>query len=240
MSKRTILPGEAAPQARPFASVLTDPLQAASSSAGRRLNRQLEELREQARAEGYAEGLASGREQGRQEGYREGLEAAMAEVERRTRAGLEELAQTLQRVDECFGPLMDRFFANCEEALAPLALAIAVRLLAKELQADPAAAMGLAREALAEVTHAESARIRVHPFHGAVLRERMAELLAASESLRRIEVVDDPTVAAGVIVDSAGGVIDATLPTRVRNLVRQTLGETFLPREGDEDEAVAA
>jgi flagellar biosynthesis/type III secretory pathway protein FliH len=113
-------------------------------------------------------------------------------------------------------------------------------LLAKELRTDPAAALGLAREALAEVTHAESARIRVNPFHGAVLRERMPELLAASESLKRIEVVDDPTVAAGVIVDSAGGVIDATLPTRVRNLVRQTLGEAFLPEEGSDDEAVAA
>jgi len=240
LSRRTILSGDAAPQARPFASILTDPLSAASSSVGGKLNRQLEELREQARAEGYAEGLARGLEQGRQEGYRDGLEAATAEVERRTRAGLEELAQTLQRVDECFGPLMDRFFANCEEALAPLALAIAARLLGRELSADPSAVVGLAREALAEVTHAESARIRVNPFHGAVLRERMPELLAASESLKRIEVVDDPAVAAGVIVDSAGGVIDATLPTRVRNLVRQTLGEAFLPEEGRDDEAVAA
>lgn len=240
MSRRTILSGDTAPTARPFASILTDPLHAARSSAGGRLNRQLEELREQARAEGYAAGFAQGQEQGRQEGYRDGLEAATAEVERRTRAGLEELAQTLRRVDECFGPLLDRFFANCEEALAPLALAIAARLLARELSADPSAVVGLAREALAEVTHAESARIRVNPFHGAILRQRMPELLAASESLKRIEVVDDPAVAAGVIVDSAGGVIDATLHTRVRNLVRQTLGEAFLSEEGNDREAVAA
>ncbi|MEJ5170804.1 MAG: FliH/SctL family protein [Fimbriimonadales bacterium] len=240
MSRPTILPGNAAPAAKPFVSVLTDPLSAASRSTGSRLNQQLEELKERARAEGFEEGRARGFEQGREEGYRAGFEQATAEVELRTRAGLEELAETLRRVDECFGPLMDRFFANCEEALAPLAMAIAARLVARELATDPSAAIGLAREALAEVTHAESARIRVNPFHGAALRDRMPELLAASESLKRIEVVDDPTIGQGVIVDSAGGVIDATLATRVRNLVRQTLGEQFLPNTEANDEALAA
>jgi flagellar assembly protein FliH len=240
LSKRTILPGEHAVAAKPFLAVLKDPLQAVASQQGSRLHQQLEQLREEARREGYEEGMRRGFEEGRVAGYREGFEQATTEVRNREKAALDGFLASLQQVEECFGPLMDRFFANCEEALAPLAMAIASRLVAKELTLGADAALAVAREALAEVTHAESARIRVNPFQSPALRQRMAELLNASESLKRIELVDDPAVDGGVIVDSAGGVIDASLPTRVRNLVRAVLGEGFLPKEGDDDEALAA
>ncbi|MCX7800440.1 MAG: FliH/SctL family protein [Fimbriimonadales bacterium] len=240
MSRRAILPGEAVVAAKPFLSVLTDPLQAAASQKGSRLHHQLERLREAARREGYEEGLRRGLDEGREAGYREGFEKAVADVRAREQAALEEFVAGLRQLEDCFGPLLDRFFANCEEALAPLAMAVAARLVARELSMGPEAALALAREALAEVTHADSARIRVHPLHSRALRERAADLLAVSESLKRIEFVDDPSIEGGVIVDSAGGVIDASLPTRVRNLVRAVLGEGFLPKEAEGDEAVAA
>lgn len=240
MSKRAILPAEAAFAATPFHTVLTDPVQAAAGQRGSRLSQQLDALREEARREGYEDGLRRGLEEGREAGYREGFEQALAEVRNREQAALEEFVAGLKRVEECFGPLLDRFFANCEEALAPLAMAIAAKLVARELSLGQEAAVALAREALAEVTHAESARILVHPFHSRALRERAPELLAASQSLQRIEFVDDPTVDGGVIVDSAGGAIDASMPTRVRNLVRAVLGEGFLPKENQDDEALAA
>ncbi len=74
------------------------------------------------------------------------------------------------------------------------------------------------------MTHSRHARIRLNPFDGAILQNHRTELLAASGSLRDIELVDDPTIVGGCVIETEGGLVDATTETRLE-LLSTTLEE---------------
>ncbi len=99
--------------------------------------------------------------------------------------------------------------------VAELALVVAMRIVGKAVEADPAVVVEMAKTALKEVTHAVDARVKVNPADAAILRKAMPELMGSSLSLRNIDVVDDPSVAAGCYVETDGGLVDATIDTMI-------------------------
>src|SRR6266705_24966 len=74
-----------------------------------------------------------------------------------------------------------------EQQIERLAVAIARRVLRRELTVDPQAIQGLLKAALAQIQVQEVNRVRVHPEHEAAVRA----CLARCGSGTRIEVVGD-------------------------------------------------
>lgn len=175
----------------------------------------LEQLKQQARLEGIKEGYAEGLEKGRKEAMRN----LKADCEAHARAFAEELNATMG----VFQASIQQFYRNAEESLAGLALAIAARIVAREVETSPETALEIAKEAVAEVTHAESATVRLNPFQSEIVRAHADQLLAVSPSLKDVQIVDDPSIAGGCVIESAGGRIDASIEFRVRALMEAML-----------------
>lgn len=175
----------------------------------------LEVAKAAARAEGFAQGLEEGRLSGRAEGF----EAAKTEEMARRKAAIDRFATELNQIGESVLAGVYDWFRQSEESLAALAMLTAARIIAREPATAPDSALSIAREAIADVTHAESARIRVNPFSAPALEEHKAELMAVSPSLKGIQIVDDPSILGGCVIESAGGVIDATLETRIASIL---------------------
>jgi flagellar assembly protein FliH len=172
-------------------------------------------LREKARQEAVRAGF----EQGFQAGFEQGQREAAARFEDEHRMALAAFVDELNlRADRLEAAFAD-WVAHLEAPLAGLATVIAARVLARELQSDPAAVVGIAKQALAEVTHASEARIRVNPFDSAEIEAHRDALLAASSGLRRIDIVNDPSILGGCLVETDGGSIDA----RVESMLEQAL-----------------
>lgn len=168
----------------------------------------LNKLRESAKKEGYEVGYQAGFEAGR----KEGLDAIEAEY----RASIQEFAHLLQdKADQVVFAAQQWTFA-AEQDLAELAVLIAARIVAREIRLDTEVVNAIAHEAVAEFAHSTSIRIRMNPFDLPALQARRDELLAVSRQLRQIEIVGDEAVAGGCIVESDGGVVDATLETRLK------------------------
>ncbi len=122
-------------------------------------------------------------------------------------------------------PVMDRMNASIQEVLdmrpqlrraaeqdlVRLALAIARRILHRELHVDPAALSGLVRFAFDRIGRAEKYHIRVHP--------NMAEAVEQSVPRRHdasIQVEADPACALGtLIIRTGGGTIDASVENQL-------------------------
>lgn len=175
----------------------------------------LDQLKEQAKLEG------------RKEGYAEGLEKGRKEALRNMKADCEgHAAEFANDLNEIVGVLQEsirQFYTNAEESLAGLALVIAARIVAREIETVPETALEIAREAIAEVTHAESATVRVNPFHSATVRSHADMLRTVSPSLKNVKIVDDPSISGGCIIESTGGRIDASIEYRVRTLMESML-----------------
>lgn len=177
-----------------------------------------QEAVESGHAEGYRAGYAAGFEAGQERGTRHAHDAAEARY-------ADEIGRFVDGLEETGQAMLDaiqRWYGLAEESLAGLALVIAERVIAAELSTSKDAAVSIARDAIAEVTHATEARIRVHPFDSDAVRARASDLLMAAASLRSVEVVDDPAVPGGCVIETDGGVIDATIATKLRTILEAT------------------
>ncbi len=119
-------------------------------------------------------------------------------------------------IEETAG-LKPRLRASAERELVGLALAIARRILRRELQVDAEAVLGLAKAALEKASLREVTGVRLHPALAAPVRAHLARIGAPQS----IEVRDDPSLEPGaVLVETVRGTIDASLETQLDEIGR--------------------
>lgn len=216
---RVIHSGESALEASPvFAHLPTiDPKIAGFNKVAKtdKTTTILDQLKEQAKLEGKKEGYAEGLEKGRKE--------ALRNMKADCESHATEFAGELNAIVDVLQGSIQQFYRNAEESLAGLAIAIAARIVAREIETVPETALEIAKEAIAEVTHAENATVRVNPFHSATVRSHADLLRAASPSLKNVQIVDDPAIRGGCVIESTGGRIDASIEYRVRALMESML-----------------
>ncbi len=220
---RAVLGRNPAQRVDPFAVTLesVDPAQMLASGVGPgklgRTAEGLQKLRDEARTEGLALGRAEGFEAGRSEGRELGYEEL--------RARFDEFRDALDESAKGVDAAMASWYERSEQALSELAVLIAARVVAQEIQTQPGIVAAIVKEALAEVTHSESVRIRLNPFDVGIVREHQHELYSASPSVRRVEIVDDPTLEAGCVIESEGGLVDASLRTKLEAVLIALRGQ---------------
>jgi flagellar assembly protein FliH len=144
----------------------------------------------------------------RREGEAAGRQAAEAEV----RPVLQRLAASIQQVSE----LPARLRAQGESDLVKLAVAIAQRILQRELNVDPAVIAGLVRVGLEKVRMQDMMRVRVSPDHQAAVKEYLTRSGAA-----HVEVIADPTQElGGMIFETSRGKLDVSISTQLSEIER--------------------
>jgi flagellar assembly protein FliH len=161
------------------------------------LKQQSEQRIRDAQAAGMREGEAAGRAR------------AMAEVQ----PVIERLARAIDEI----GGLRARLRAEAEADLVQLSLAIAKRILRREMAIDPDALHGLILGALAKLQGQEIARVRVHPSHAAALTACLRQNLNAD----RIEIIADPSRETGsVLFETPRGNLDAGVESQLQEIER--------------------
>ncbi len=151
---------------------------------------------------------AEARQDGLREGEALGRQRAAAEVE--------PVLQRLARSIEDIGSLRARLRREAEADLVRLALAIARRVLRRELAVDPEALRGLALAALEKLQAGEIRRVRAHPSHIASIQACLRESAGIS-----IEIVADPGRPPGsVVFETARGDLDASIETQLSEIER--------------------
>jgi flagellar assembly protein FliH len=149
--------------------------------------------------------LRAAREEGRREG-----EAA---VRRQLDAVIEQLARSV----EDLSTVRARLRRQAEADLVHLAVAIARRILRRELTLDPDAIAGLVHAALQRLAGQEIARVRVHPELAVAIRTALAE----GQGAQAAEVVADARLEVGaVIFETERGNLDASVETQLAEIER--------------------
>ena len=162
---------------------------------------QLQQQYEQRAREAHAAGLREGEAAGRQ----------------RAGAELQPVIDRLARSIEEIGGLRARLRAEAEADLIQLSLAIARRVIRRELAIDPEALHGLVLGALEKLQGQEISRVRVHPAHAALV----AASLRLNCASAKVEVIADPSRAVGtVIFETQHGNLDASVESQLQEIER--------------------
>jgi flagellar assembly protein FliH len=148
-----------------------------------------------------------------QQAFQEGQAAGRQEM----LAQMEALTVRLARSIEELSGLRPRFRHEAEQDLVALSIAIARRILHRELTVSPEALLGLVKAALEKIELREVHRVRVAR-EDAPMIEQYLEKIGPP---RRVEVVADATLVRGsVLLDSTRGVLDASVETQLAEIER--------------------
>lgn len=158
---------------------------------------ELIQLRETARAEGYAEGLAAGR--------------AKAEL----------ACGQMKQLTESFDNTLDNLDFHIADMVLDLALDVARQVVAGELAVRPQHILDVVNQALRQMAESSrSARLLLNPEDAALVRPHLDQVLDKN----RLRIVEDiRIVRGGCLIETPQGDLDATLPSRWRQVV-QVLG----------------
>ncbi len=152
-----------------------------------------------------------------QAAYRRGFEEGGAAERQQRAAQLETALERLARTVEEIAGMKPRLRQEAEGEVVKLAIAIARRVLHRELTTDPDALGGLLRSALDKLDGREVHRLRVNPRDAAAV-ERCLQKIG---SPRKIEIVPDTALDWGaMLLDTAHGSLDASVETQLNEIER--------------------
>lgn len=153
--------------------------------------------------------LARTREAAFQEGLRQGREQSAAEV----KTAADRFGQMLRDL----AGLKRKIRNEAEFDVLKLSLAIARRILHRELAVDSEAIQGLIHAALEKLANREISRVRVHPACVDAVRSALERINTAPA----IEICSDPTLKNGdLIFETTLGELDASIDTQLQEIQR--------------------
>ena len=151
--------------------------------------------------------------QARQAGFEEGKRKATQESAAEITAVLDRLSQKLHEIDA----LRSKLRKHAEMDVVKLALAIAQRILRRELTTDPESIQGLVHAALQKIQNRDILRIRVYPTGAEALKASLARAGAAPA----IQVWPDPMLKTGdLLFETSVGELDASAQTQLQEIER--------------------
>jgi flagellar assembly protein FliH len=169
------------------------------------------ERRDQARRTEQQHEIERRVQEARTAGFQEGAVSTKAAAAAEVKALQEKVGETIAAMAE----LRPRLRRQAEADLVKLALAIARRILHRELAVDPEAMRGLIQAALEKLQSQEICRVRIHPSQEAVVRS----ILERSPQSRAVQVQADASLDRGAAVfETARGNLDASVETQLREI----------------------
>jgi flagellar assembly protein FliH len=153
--------------------------------------------------------MAEAFDRGRREGRAEGERAAIAQLD----PVFARLSRSIAEIASA-GVALRR---EAEEDVVKLSVAIARRILHRELSLDPDAVLGLVKVALGRVDAQEVHRVRANPEDA----PKIAAELDSLSLVEKIEVLADSTLERGsLLFETKRGTFDASLTTQLAEIER--------------------
>jgi flagellar assembly protein FliH len=160
---------------------------------------------------------AEERERIEQEAYQRGFNEGTATGKQQAAAELQPVVERLGRTLAELAGLRSRIRREAEKDLLKLAVAIARRVLHRELTLDPESIEGVIKVALEKMQSRELCRIRVHPDQEPTIKASLDRFSSA----QKIELIADASLHLGdVLFETAHGTLDASIESQLREIER--------------------
>lgn len=149
--------------------------------------------------------------------YNQGLAAGEAAALQRMQQKLDPVLNGLNAMIAELASSRKRLRAEAEDDAMKLAIAIARRVLYRELSTDPEAILGLVKAAFGKLNARETHRLRVSPADAAAIQEHRAKLQLPPA----LEIASDGSLTPGsAIFETSRGDLDASVDTQLAEIDR--------------------
>ena len=173
---------------------------------GRQMRAQAAADAEANKKEAYAAGFSSGEEGGYKKGYEDGYNKGK-------QAGLQETSgavSMMQQVIEQLKSYHVQILSDSQKDIAKMALAVAEKVLHKEIMMDPNTVISVVKNALGKVSFKKQFTVHVNPLDLEVLKSAGDQVRAALDGYESLKFKASPQVEpGGCVVQTESGSVDA-------------------------------
>jgi flagellar assembly protein FliH len=149
--------------------------------------------------------------------YQQGVAAGEAAATQRAQARLDPVLTGFGKIVQELSTLRRRFRAEAEESTVALAIAIAKRVLHREINSDPEAILGLVKAAFQKCDARELHKLRLSPADAAVVQENRSQLGLPPG----LEIQGDAGLVRGAaIFETTRGDLDASMQSQIGEIER--------------------
>lgn len=161
--------------------------------------------------------------------FEEGFESGKAETAKALQVEygkkVQEASNDFKSIVQVFAIEVERYNREFDNAVLTLALAVAKRIVAREIEIDEGAVLARSREAMRKIIGVDKIKIRINPADEEYIREHRNELRNYVDSVREIVIEADSKVErGGCIIESELGNIDARISTQFELIEEALLG----------------
>ncbi len=167
-------------------------------------------------AEAIERGIVAAREEGKQEGLKEGLARGREEGLETAREPAKLLEKAMRRVTE----ERETLLAKAERDVLDLAIAVATRIVRREVEVDRDLVTRVIGDALRRASPLEEVVVRVNPTDYARIKS-VPGLETSLGEIRHLVLVEDRRVTTGgCLIETTSGAIDARVETQLEEIER--------------------
>jgi len=147
--------------------------------------------------------------------YEQGLQEGQAAARKQHEEEVQPVVERLAEIMHLFADLRSRIRRETEKELVSLSLAVARRILHRELTLDPEVLRSLVKVALDRIATRELNRVRTHPAHIGFLQP----VLERACSGKNVELVADPSLQLGdILFETPQGDLDASIDSQLEEI----------------------
>jgi len=158
------------------------------------------------------------------DGRRAGESSIDQKVDARMQVVLAHLSPALQKVLGELQQLQGAWLAQWERHAIQLSIAIAERVIRRELKSTPEIPLGLVRESLSLAICSQRVRILLHPQDHAALGSQVAKLATEIARLAKTEIIADASIElGGCRVETDQGVIDQQISAQLARVEQELI-----------------
>jgi flagellar assembly protein FliH len=160
-----------------------------------------------------------------QRGVADGRRAAEEEVARMQQTEEQARNQHMDTLALSFRTQLEALLGRIETDALRFALAVAERIVKREVRIDKEVVVRQIREAVKRVVGIDSIKIRVNPEDESIVRHHRSTILGSLESVREVLIEADASLdRGGCIIESAAGNVDARFETQMRQVEAALFG----------------
>lgn len=168
-------------------------------------------LNQQKRLQELESELESRPRQAYQQGYREGQMAGAQQAAKSIEPVAEKMAESIRDL----ATLRGRYLHDVEEDALKLAIAIARKVLHRELTVDSEALLGVVKAAFERVDARDVHRVRLNPADVPLVQR----FLASAGVPPRVEIAPDPSLErGGIVIETTRGLLDASISSQLKEI----------------------
>lgn len=181
----------------------------------------LSEARDEAsklRKDTFAEAYAKGEAQGHEDGFRAGFETGRKQGAREVESLIHSMAAALDKSNSLLADLAK----DSEGQIISLALAIAKKVVQREIMLDPKATADLIRAALKKVSHRKDFFVKVSPVDMETLKAQEGYIRQDLLQAQTFQIVSDTRVEPGsCLIETEAGTVEASISQQLAYIEEQ-------------------